>query len=433
VILISHDRDLLENSVGFILHLDRGKLTLYRGPYSQFERQRGERLAHDQKQRAKQEALRAHYLAFVERFRAKATKARQAQSRLKALARMEPIAAPLEEAPANISIRSPERALSPPIIAMDGVAVGYTPGEPVLRRLTLRIDDDDRIALLGQNGNGKSTFAKLLAGRLAPQAGGVVRADKLEVAYFAQHQLDELNEAESPYQHVRRLMPGAPEAQVRGRAAEMGFSGEAADTRVGALSGGEKARLLIGLATFRGPHLLILDEPSNHLDIEARAALTEAINEYRGAVVMVSHDRALLDACAERLWLVAEKTVAPFDGDLEDYRRLVLSRADRGARAAPGSAAKNDRAAIRRAAAERRSELAPLRKRIQSLESEVERLEAEIAALDTALAAPDLYESRPAEAATLAKRRAEANRRLAEAEELWLSLSAEYEQAQGAA
>ena len=218
-ILISHDRDLLENSVGFILHLDQSKLTLYRGGYSQFDRQRRERLVLDQKKRKKQEAVRAHHTAFVERFRAKATKARQAQSRLKALARMEPIAAQIEDAPAKISIRSPERTLSPPIIAMEGVAVGYAPGLPVLKNLNLRIDDDDRIALLGPNGNGKSTFAKLLAGRLAPQAGRIVKADKLEAAYFAQHQLDELHESESPYEHVRHLMPGAPEfagARTRG-------------------------------------------------------------------------------------------------------------------------------------------------------------------------------------------------------------------------
>jgi ATP-binding cassette subfamily F protein 3 len=242
----------LENSVGFILHLDQAKLTLYRGGYSQFDRQRRERLVLDQKKRKKQEAVRAHHVAFVERFRAKATKARQAQSRLKALARMEPIAAQIEDAPAKISIRSPERTLSPPIIAMEGVAVGYAPGVPVLKNLNLRIDDDDRIALLGPNGNGKSTFAKLLAGRLVPQAGRIVRADKLEAAYFAQHQLDELHENESPYDHVRALMPGAPESRVRGRAAEMGFSGEAADTRVASLSGGERRGSCSGSPAFAG-------------------------------------------------------------------------------------------------------------------------------------------------------------------------------------
>ena len=432
-ILISHDRDLLENSVGFILHLDQNKLTLYRGGYSQFDRQRRERLVLDQKKRKKQEAVRAHHIAFVERFRAKATKARQAQSRLKALARMEPIAAQIEDAPAKISIRSPERTLSPPIIAMEGVAVGYAPGPPVLKNLNLRIDDDDRIALLGPNGNGKSTFAKLLAGRLAPEAGRIVRADKLEAAYFAQHQLDELHENESPYEHVRHLMPGAPESRVRGRAAEMGFSGEAADTKVASLSGGEKARLLLGLASFRGPHLLILDEPTNHLDIDARTMLVEEINDYTGAVVLVSHDRVLLDACANRLWLVADGTVKSYDGDLDDYRRQVLSGVDGGiARRNESPADKAARADARKASAARRELAAPLRKQIKTLEAEIVRLEKEIAALDQTLAAPDLYTSKPAELAGFAKRRADAAKHLAAVEENWLGLNAEYEKSQGA-
>ena len=387
----------------------------------------------DQKKRKKQEAVRAHHIAFVERFRAKATKARQAQSRLKALARMEPIAAQIEDAPAKISIRSPERTLSPPIIAMEGVAVGYAPGAPVLKNLNLRIDDDDRIALLGPNGNGKSTFAKLLAGRLAPQAGRIVKADKLEAAYFAQHQLDELHENESPYEHVRALMPGAPELRVRGRAAEMGFSGEAADTKVASLSGGEKARLLLGLASFRGPHLMILDEPTNHLDIDARAMLVEEINDYTGAVVLVSHDRVLLDACANRLWLVADGTVKPYDGDLDDYRRQVLAGVDGGiARRNELPEDKAARKEDRKASAARRELAAPLRKQIKTLEAEIVRLEKEIAALDQTLAAPDLYASKPAELSAFAKRRADAVKHLAAVEENWLGLNAEYEKSQAA-
>jgi ATP-binding cassette subfamily F protein 3 len=293
----------------------------------------------------------------------------------------------------------------------------------VLRNLDLRIDDDDRIALLGPNGNGKSTFAKLLAERLAPQRGRMVRASKLDVAYFAQHQLDELHADESPYQHVRRLMPNAPEPKVRARAAEMGFSGEAADTKVASLSGGEKARLLLGLATFRGPHLLILDEPTNHLDIEAREALIEAVNEYEGAVVLVTHDRHLLDACAERLWLVANGTVRPYDGDIDQYRRDVLGRA--GAERMSGRKAA---AGARPVGQSKRGELGPLRKRIATLEGEIETLEREIENIDRRLADPALQANGHLEAARLGKLRTDAADALARAEEEWLAASARREE-----
>src|SRR5262249_37971530 len=272
----------------------------------------------------KQEARRKHITAFVERFRAKASKARQAQSRLKALAKLQPIDVRIEDEVLPIAIPSPEKPLSPPIIALDDVTVGYEPGRPVLRRMTLRIDAEDRIALIGANGNGKSTLTKLLTGRLAPFSGRLTRADKLKAAYFAQHQLDELNPRLSVYDHVRALMPDAPEAKVRGRAGAIGFPAAMAATRVADLSGGEKARLLIGLATFEGPHLVVLDEPTNHLDIDSRAALIEAVNDYAGAVVVVSHDRFLLEACVDRLWLVANGEGNPFDGDPNDYRRLGL-------------------------------------------------------------------------------------------------------------
>ncbi len=325
VIVISHDRDLLDTAVDWILHLEGGKLTLYRGGYTSFERQRRERLMLDAKLAKKQEVQRKHLQAFVDRFRAKATKARQAQSRLKMLAKLEPIAAVMADEVRPIVIPPPAKPLSPPIIALDGVTVGYEPGQPVLRRLNLRIDDDDRIALLGANGNGKSTLVKLIAGKLAPLSGQVTRAQKLEVGYFAQHQLDELDGAASAYQHLRHLMPGEPEAKIRARAGFIGFSAAMADTPAGELSGGEKARLLLGLATFAGPHLLMLDEPTNHLDIDSRAALIEGINDYPGAVILVSHDRYLIEACADRLWLVANGEVTPFDGDLDDYRRRVLS------------------------------------------------------------------------------------------------------------
>ncbi|MGY4487571.1 ATP-binding cassette subfamily F protein 3 [Bradyrhizobium sp. LM3.2] len=347
VIVISHDRDLLESSVDQILHLERSKLTLYKGTYSSFEEQRAMREMLDAKQVKRQEAERARLQAFVDRFKAKASKARQAQSRVKMLERLKPITALVTQDVREISFPAPEKILSPPIIAVDNAAVGYDPATPVLGRVTLRIDNDDRIALLGSNGNGKSTLVKLLAGRLAPFSGKVTRADKLSIAYFAQHQLDELNEDGSAYDHIRKLMGGeAPEAKVRARAGAIGFSGKAADTKVGKLSGGEKARLLLGLATFFGPNMIILDEPTNHLDIDSRAALAEAINEFPGAVIMVSHDRYLIEACADRLWIVADRTVTNYDGDLDEYRRLVLSarngesrpaRAQRGKREAAAS------------------------------------------------------------------------------------------------
>src|SRR5215475_8894678 len=329
VIVISHDRDLLETSVDQILHLEQGKLTLYKGSYSSFEEQRATRAMLDAKNVKRQESERKRLQAFVDRFKAKASKARQAQSRMKMLERMKPITALVTQDVHEISFPAPEKTLSPPIIAVDNVAVGYEPGKPVLHRVTLRIDNDDRIALLGANGNGKSTLVKLLAGRLAPFSGRMTRADKLSIAYFAQHQLDELNEDASAYDHVRKLMGGdAPESKVRARAGAIGFSGKAADTKAGKLSGGEKARLLLGLATFFGPNMIILDEPTNHLDIDSRAALAEAINEFPGAVIMVSHDRYLIEACAERLWVVANQAVTTYDGDLDDYRRMILSSND---------------------------------------------------------------------------------------------------------
>jgi ATP-binding cassette subfamily F protein 3 len=303
----------------------------------------------------------------------------------------------------------------------------------VLRRLTLRIDTDDRIALLGANGNGKSTLTKMIAGRLAPMAGTMVRADKLRVAYFAQHQLDELDPAANAYQHLRRLMPDAPEARVRARVGAIGFPGAAADTPVVNLSGGEKARLLLGLATFEGPNLVLLDEPTNHLDIDSRAALIEAINDYPGAIVLVSHDRFLLEACADRLWLVADGGVVPFDGDLDDYRRMILSERggaeDTGARKPAESTPRETRADQRRAAAQKRTELAPLRRRIAALEADLTKLVTRIGEIDKVLADPQLYHGDPARLTALAKERAETAEALAAVEMDWLAASGDYEDA----
>jgi ATP-binding cassette subfamily F protein 3 len=427
MIVISHDRDLLDTAVSQILSLEAQKLTLYRGGYSDFERQRRERQMLDSKLAKKQDAQRKHLQAFVDRFRAKATKARQAQSRLKMLAKMEPIASLVTEEVRPIHIPAPEKLLSPPIIATDDVDVGYEPGHPVLSGLTLRIDNDDRIALLGSNGNGKSTLVKLLAARLAPEHGTVTRAATLRVGYFAQHQLDELDETGSPYDHVRRLMPDTPEAKVRARVGAIGFSGLAGNTLVKNLSGGEKARLLMGLATFAAPHLVILDEPTNHLDIDSRAALIEAINDYPGAVILVSHDRYLLEACADRLWLVAGGRVKPFDGDLADYRRNVLAERGENEPAAPKSRPQADRGESRRAAAEKRAQTAPLRQRVAKAESELALLNRQLQKLDATLADGDLFTRDPARAADLSKTRARVVASIAKAEEEWLAASSALE------
>jgi ATP-binding cassette subfamily F protein 3 len=326
----------------------------------------------------------------------------------------------------EISFPAPDKLLSPPIIAVDDAVVGYDPEAPVLKRVTLRIDEDDRIALLGANGNGKSTLVKLLAGKLQPFAGKVVRADKLSIGYFAQHQTDELDLDASPYDHVRRLMQGAPETKIRARVGAIGFSGKAGDTLVKSLSGGEKARLLLGLATFFAPNMIILDEPTNHLDIDSRAALAEAINEFPGAVIMVSHDRYLIEACADRLWVVADQTVTPYDGDLDDYRRATLSA--RGLRMSGrdrGSSAEREKP-------QRKTEKrAPPKQKIADAEAEIERITGIIAKIDAALALPDLFKRDPKQAAQLSKARVSAAGALQRAEDEWLEASASHEETAG--
>ena len=422
VIVISHDRDLLDTSVDQILHLGHGKLTLYKGNYSSFEEQRATREMLDAKHAKRQAEERKRLQDFVDRFKAKASKARQAQSRVKMLERMKPVTALVAQDVREITFPEPEKSLSPPIIALDNVSVGYDPATPVLNRVTLRIDNDDRIALLGANGNGKSTLVKLLAGKLAPFSGKIVRADKLSVGYFAQHQTDELDLDGSSYTHLRRLMPDAPESKVRARVGAIGFSGKAGDTTVRSLSGGEKARLLLGLATFHAPNMIILDEPTNHLDIDSRAALAEAINDYPGAIIMVSHDRYLIDACADRLWVVADRAVTPYDGDLDDYRRSILTaRPDERDRTEPRDKPQRPRTEKR----------APLRQKIAAAEAEITRITEIIGKIDAALALPDLFTRGPKQAAQLSKARAAAATALEKAEEDWLEASASYDQATG--
>src|SRR3954452_14989534 len=425
VIVISHDRDLLDTSVDQILHLDRGKLTLYKGTYSSFEEQRANKEMLDAKHARRQADERKRLQPFVDRFKAKASKARQAQSRVKMLERMKPVTALVTQDVREISFPEPEKMLSPPIIAVDGVSVGYDAKNPVLNRVTLRIDTDDRIALLGSNGNGKSTLVKLLAGKLPPFSGQITRADKLSVGYFAQHQVDELDIEGSPYTHVRKLMPDAPEAKVRGRVGAIGFSGKAGDTLVKSLSGGEKARLLHGLATFFGPNMIILDEPTNHLDIDSRAALAEAINEFPGAVIMVSHDRYLIESCADQLWIVADRTVTNYDGDLDEYRRLVLS-------ARNGEPAPRERSPANEKPQRARSDnRGSLKKRIAEAEAEIARVSEIISKIDTALALPDIFTRDPKQAAQLSKARANAADALARAEEQWLEASTQFDEAAG--
>ncbi|MBO6757074.1 MAG: ABC-F family ATP-binding cassette domain-containing protein [Roseibium sp.] len=429
VLLISHDRDLLNKAVDGIVHLEHGQLTYYSGGYDSFDRQRREAMVLQQKAREKQDAQRKHIQSFVDRFRYKASKARQAQARLKMLEKMEPIAALTEESSRPIQLPNPKGRLAPPILKLDQVSTGYD-DTTVLRHLTLNIDTDDRIALLGANGNGKSTFAKLISDRLPALAGTIVKASKLKIAFFAQHQLDELRPLESPIDHVRDLMPVATETQVRSRVAQFGLPTDRMDTPAKDLSGGEKARLLLGLATFHGPHLLILDEPTNHLDIDAREALVLALNAFEGAVILISHDRHLVEACADRLWLVAEGGVWPYDGDMEDYRRLILQGNDTPNKTASNVVdAKGSAQEKRRDAAQKRSQLKPLKQKIEAAEKEMQRLQDKIAKLDDALADPAFFKEDPDRAAKFAKERAHCEKKLVKTEEDWLELSAEYEEA----
>ena len=414
VLVISHDRDILDDVAEHILHLDRGKLTLWSGGYSQFERQRREAQILAGKAIEKQEERRKHLQAFVDRFRAKASKASQAQSRLKMLERMQPITAIVDENTAPFTLPSAVKRLSPPIIVYDKASVGYG-DKTVLRGLSMSLQPDDRVGLIGSNGNGKSTFAKLLAGRMEPMAGETRRHKSLRVGYFAQHQLDELGGAESPYGHVALRMKGANESAIRARAASLGFSGDKAFTAIDKLSGGEKARLLMGLAAFDAPELLILDEPTNHLDIDSRAELVEAINEYEGAVIIISHDRRLLESTVDRLWLVAGGSVRNFEGDIEDYRKFVL--------AAPEPVTARGEARKEPEKRERpMRERAQLQRDIAAAEARMTKLQDLVRRIDESLAQQP--PGAPTESAiALVVKRGDLERAIEAAEEQWLELS----------
>jgi ATP-binding cassette, subfamily F, member 3 len=408
VIIISHDRGLLNRAVGAILHLEDRKLTLYQGDYDTFAETRAARLAAAAAESKKQEARRAHLQSFVDRFRYSAAKAVQAQSRLKMIAKMKPITTPAEAALRRFTFPSPEE-LSPPIVAMESASVGY--GETVvLSKLTLRIDQDDRIALLGRNGEGKSTLSKLLAGKLVAMGGRVTTSSKLRIGYFAQHQVDELFVDETPIDHIRRLRPAETPARLRARLGGFGIGSEQAETLVGRLSGGQKARLSLMLATIDAPHLLILDEPTNHLDMESREGLVEALTAYTGAVILVSHDMHLLSLVADRLWLVSGGRVAPYQGDLESYRKMLLTRdaPAQKAKPAPKAISRDDRMA--------------LKSEVKKCEARVEKLNDMRNKLAKKLADPELYEPGMAnQAATWQKKYAEVMGALEKAEAMWMA------------
>ncbi len=430
VIIISHDRDLLNKACNAIIHLEHQNLTFYRGGYDTFERTRAERLMLQGKMKEKQDAKRKHMEAFVTRFRAKASKARQAQSRLKALEKMQEISIAVDERVAPLSFPSPKKEAASPIINMESVNVGYGDAKPILKNLNLRLDADDRIALLGANGNGKSTFAKLLSNRLQEQAGSVTRADKLRIAMFAQHQLDDLVPEQSPYDHVRKLMPGEPEGKVRGRVARMGLGADKMDTKAQDLSGGERARLLLGIVTFDAPHLLILDEPTNHLDIDSREQLVMALNDFNGAVILISHDRHLVEASAESLWLVNNGTVGPYDGDMEDYKKLILKGPDAESKPrkkdVESEAQPVKKQEKRKDAAQLRLEQDATRKRVKQLEGIMKKAEEAIQKLDKLLAQASTNRE-VGRIRELATKKAEFERRLVEVENEWLKLSSELE------
>ena len=411
VIIVSHDRGLLNRAVGSILHLEERKLTYYQGAYDTFAKTRAARLASAEAEAKRQDARRAHLQSYVDRFRYKADKAKQAQSRLKMIAKLEPITRPHEAALRRFSFPEPEE-LSPPIVRVENGTVGYE-DTAILSRLDLRIDQDDRIALLGQNGEGKSTLSKLISGRLNPMAGRVVTSNKLRIGYFAQHQVDELFIDETPLDHIRRLRPEKTPAQLRAILGGFGIGAEQADTEVGRLSGGQKARLSLLLATIDAPHLLILDEPTNHLDIESREALVEALTAYSGAVVLVSHDMHLLSLVADRLWLVKGGRVTPYDDDLDTYRSQLLS-GDK-----PTPKAPNDKPKVKKAS---RDEILALRAEVRKCEGRFEKLMEMHEKLSAKLADPELYSDKNiADLEVWNKKFAEVEEAMSRAETLWVT------------
>ncbi|MCR5880523.1 ABC-F family ATP-binding cassette domain-containing protein [Phenylobacterium sp. J367] len=425
-IVISHDRELLNNSVDHILHLKDGKLELYSGGYDSFERQLTEKLRLQEANRVKIEAKRAHMQSFVDRFKAKASKARQAQSRMKAIAKLPPVSAVIEEHVAPFTLPSPERPLPPPLIRVEGAAVGYGDA-PILKRLDLRLDLDDRIGLLGVNGAGKSTFAKLVAGALTVESGHLHRSGRLKVGWFHQHQIEAMDPTDTPLEIMRRALPQSTESQRRSKLAQFGLGFEKQDTTVSNLSGGERARLLLNMVAMEAPHLLILDEPTNHLDIDSRRALLDALNDYEGAVILITHDRSLMELVADRLWLAADGTIKPFDGDLEDYARFVLDRARVAARAPTQVKAEAPPPPPPPPAQRPKVPTGPARRRAEAAEAALTRATEALAQIDQALTDPQVFTRDPQKAAELGRRREQAQAAVNAAELEWLEAQEAYE------
>ncbi len=426
-IVISHDRELLNNSVDHILHLKDGKLDLYPGGYDNFERQLSEKLRLQEANRAKVEARREHLQAFVDRFRAKASKATQAQSRLKMIAKLPPVSYVIEDRVVPFSLPSPERPLAPPLLRVEGANVGYG-GAPILRRLDLRLDIDDRIGLLGVNGAGKSTFAKLVAGALEVESGKLHRSPRLKVGWFHQHQIEAMDPTDTPLDIIRRALPESTEAARRSRLAQFGISFEKSDTTVANLSGGERARLLLNLVAMEAPHLLILDEPTNHLDIESRRALLDALNDYEGAVILITHDRSLMELVADRLWLAADGGIEPFDGDMEDYAAFVLEKARVASRAPTQVKAETVAAPPPPPAAPKtKVPTGTARRRAESAEAALAKANELVAVIDRTLTDPATFAAGPAKAAELARKRQAAQTALEAAEQEWIVAQEAYE------
>lgn len=432
-LIVSHDRSLLNNACQRILHLRDGKLTPYEGGYDSFERQLEERQRLDLKLRAKQEDEKRRLQDLVDRFKAKASKAKQAQSWVKRIEKMRPVATAIDNPVPPFRIPQAERRMSPPLVKLENADIGYGGDAPVLRGISLSINGDDRIGLLGRNGSGKSTLIKALTGQLVPQSGRMAQHKKLRIAYFAQHSLDALNPKKSAYQHVVELMPEATEAERRARLGAVGLPGDKGETPAGALSGGEKTRLLMFLATFEGAHFLVFDEPTNHLDMDSRAALAGAINEFPGAAIIISHDFHFLGSVADRLWLTEKGGVHAFDGDLQDYRRYVLDGGDEATRGTSARASNNIQTQRRRSSAAIRAELAPLKREADRIEKALEATRKDLEELDSLLSAPGLYEKQPQAAADLSQQRARAAETLDELEMAWLEAAEAYESARAEA
>ncbi len=420
LLVISHDREMLNKCIDHVVHVEKGQLTLFTGNYDTFERERALRLGLQQKMHEKQVAERAHMQAFVDRFKAKASKARQAQSRMKALEKMDIVDAVISSRAIQFKFPNPDKIPSP-MISIDHVDVGYVENVPILKNVYERIDSDDRIALLGANGNGKSTLIKLIAGKLDLMKGEMFRSGKLRIGYFSQHQTEELDVESTPYQELYSLMkkqnPDLKEPVVRAKLGAFGFGRELADNKIKALSGGEKARLLFAFMSFDAPHLLVLDEPTNHLDIDAREALVNALNAYEGAIVIVSHDPTMVERVADRLWVVKDKAVTPFEGDLEDYRKFTIQAKREERREEKKSKAKND------APAEKPKKIAKNASRAEKLEREVSRLTAEKEKLEDLMADPGFYNGGH-NVAAIQKTYNQILTDLAEQEELWLAEAA---------